>query len=297
MLALVCRSLSNLQFALGICILGSALARVLKWYEAGFPSWPLMVNVQDAATTISAKIELATKHKLRMGAFDVNSYEAVSRQRMFQAYYPLYFETCFRLIPCMIGFLVWCEMHRRGHLHVCILRRKAAAVTTGLLLMMLDFFALFYFHPSSKTFNEYFGALHEGFGSALVTSGLGLIVMATCTVDTDKLDEKPPRNGVGSSRGSTSLLNNRVISFWSRSLYAIYQLHPIFVGVVTWVGPDITDANYSHAVVLVKGLMLYACTVAFSIPVSVVEQMFLEVRSYIKRRLEPSSVEIEKKHT
>ncbi|KAI0562167.1 hypothetical protein FGB62_37g28 [Gracilaria domingensis] len=295
MLALVCRSLSNLQFALGICILCSALARIVKWYEAGFPSWPLMFNVQDVTKTASAKIALATTHKLRMGAFDVNSYNAVSRRTIFQAYYPLYFETCFRLIPCMIGFLVWCEMHRKGHLHVGILRRKAAAVTTGLLLMMLDFFALFYFHPSSKTFNEYFGALHEGFGSALVTSGLGLIVMATCTVDTDKLDEKHPRNGVDSSHGLTSLLNNRVISFWSRSLYAIYQLHPIIIRVVTWVGPDITDANYSHVVVLVKGLMLYACTVAFSVPVTVVEQMFLELRSYAKRRSESSSAETGKK--
>ncbi|PXF42136.1 hypothetical protein BWQ96_08168 [Gracilariopsis chorda] len=295
-LALVSRSLSILQFALGISILGSALSRIMIWYEAGFPAWPLMFNVQDVTKTYSAKVALATTHRLNMGAFDVQSYDAMSRRRIFQAYYPLYFQTGYRLIPCMIGFLVWYEMYRKGFVHLLVLRRKAAAVVTGLLLMLMDYFALFYFHPSSKTFNKYFGALHEGFGSALVVGGLGLIVMACCRVDTDEAGDlnHDKRQRVSCSR-LQHLLNNPIISFWSRSLYAIYQLHPNFVRTVTWVGPNVADENFSHAVVLVKGLMLYACTVAFSVPVIAVEQVCLELRFYLKNKAEPTSAEPSKK--
>lgn len=291
-LALIFRSSSNLQVALVVALFVSAFSRITRWYNARFPAWPLMFNVQDVTKTESAKLELANTRGLRMGAFDVHSYDAVSRRRIFQAYYPLYFQTGYRLIPGIIGVLVWYEMYRKGSMYRAVLRRKVAAVVVGLMFMLLDFFALYHFHPSSKTFNKYFGALHEGFGSAAVVGGLGLIVMVSCRVDERKhSDIRREKSGRVSSSRLQRLVNNHFISFWSRSLYAIYQLHPHFIRVVEWVGPDVTDANYSHAVVLVKGLVLYVCTFALSAPVNALEQVFLDARFWIKNKLELSSFE------
>ncbi|PXF41590.1 hypothetical protein BWQ96_08677 [Gracilariopsis chorda] len=156
--------------------------------------------------------------------------------------------------------------------------------------MLIGYVALFYFHPSSKTFNKMLLSFTPRLWLSNLVGGLVLIVIARCKVDTDEAGDanNDKRKRILASR-SQHLLDNRIVSFWSRILYTIHLLHLNFVRAVTWVGPNVTDANFPHAVVLVKGLMLYACTVAFSAPVTAVEQIFLELRSYVKSKVGKTS--------